>query len=445
MFTKEEMEQLERAFSKNPEYETKHGYTGNKPVEKQGNSQSSAKKRKVDHLSRDERRALWKLKTEFNDLFVKNSKVTRKEDGKQTKKDFKKGLAAEGVWSNSQYENYLKHGKMFLKFCFENHEVKTLKQIKPKMVGDYIQSNIDKGNSPKTIDTYLCAIKKMMEYGKKEKMHNMKKLVNSKHDEMYDSYKKEMYRRGSKNGYSNREAKVIAKQAGKFSPYHQAMVEVLYYSGLRHDELRRIKWDDLDFANNQIYLDRANVTKGSRPRVVPAMPAAMEKLKEIKEMGLHRHDNQKVFGNRFQEHDVRNFVKECASRGHVKYSGIHDFRRTSVRIHTKRIQKMNLTKEQVVDNLLKHVGIDEKLNPMVKVKKMARNPDGSIRMIKTKSGKLRPDWVWDRHPDGTIIEQRKYTKEDLMKRRIDFLINSWVSQILGHARSDITYIYKDDE
>lgn len=443
MFNEDQIKQLERAFSKEPNYETKHGYTGNKPARTDGNKETSAKKRKIDHLTRKERRELWKLHTEYNKLFVKNSKITRKEEGKKTKKDFKKGLKAEGVWSESAYETYLKRAKTFLKYCFEEHGVRTLKDVKPRMVGEFLKTQIKKGNSPKTLDSYLSGIKKMMEYGKKERLHNMKKLVNDKHEGMYEGYKKEMYKRGSKGGYSNREAKIIAKRAGDFSPYHQAMVETLYYSGLRLDELRKIKWSDLDFENNQIYLTRQNVTKGGRPRVVPASPEAMAKLKEIQNMGLHGHENQRVFGNRFGEQDVRNFIKECARNGHVKYSGVHDFRRTSVRIHTKLIQKEKLTKEQVVDRILDHVGVDEKLNPMVKVKEMARNKDGSVKMRKTKSGKMVPVWVYARNPDGSIQTQRKYTREHLMGRRIDFLINSLVSQILGHARSDITFIYRD--
>ncbi|MGM2692760.1 tyrosine-type recombinase/integrase, partial [Bacillus cereus group sp. Bce032] len=429
MFTNDQIQLLERAFSKEPNYETKNGYTGNKPIETDGNKEISAKKRKIDHLTRKERRELWKLHTEYNDLFVKNSKITRKGVGKKTKKDFKKGLKAEGVWSESAYETYLKRAKTFLKYCFEEHGVRTLKDVKPRMVGEFLKTQIEKENSPKTMDSYLSALKKMMEYGKKERLHNMKKLVNDKHEGMYKGYKKEMYKRGTKNGYSNRQAKTIAKQAGKFSPYHQAMIETLYYSGLRLDELRKIKWSDLDFENNQIYLTRENVTKGGRPRVVPAMPEAMQKLKEIRDLGFHGHDNQRVFGNRFQPQDVRNFVKECARNGHVKYSGVHDFRRTAVRIHTKLFQKEKLTKEQVVDRLLTHVGTDEKLNPLVKVKVMAKNKDGSVKMRKTKSGKMVPVWVYARNPDGSIQTQRRYTREHLMGRRIDFLINSLTAQI----------------
>lgn len=442
MFTKEEIEKLERAFSKTPEYQTKYGYTGNKPTQMDGNKEVSAKKRKIDHLTRKERRELWKLHTEYNKLFVKNSMITRKEEGKKTKKDHKKGLKAEGVWSENAYKTYLKRAKTFLKYCYEFHGVKTLKDVKPRMVGEFLKTQIEKENSPKTMDSYLTALKKMMEYGKKERLHNMKKLVNDKHTKMYKGYGKEMYRRGTKGGYSNREAKVIAKQAGKFSAYHQAMIEVLYYSGLRLDELRKIKWSDLDFENNQIYLTRPNVTKGGRPRVVPAMPEAMAKLKEIKDMGLHGHENQRVFGNRFEEQDVRNFVRECARNGHVKYSGIHDFRRTAVRIHTKLIEKEKMTKTQVVDRILAHVGVDEKLNPMVKVKVKARNKDGSIKMRKTKSGRMIPLWVYERK-NGKIVEQRRYTREHLMGRRMDFLLNSLTAQILGHARSDVTYIYRD--
>ena len=43
------------------------------------------------------------------------------------------------------------------------------------------------------------------------------------------------------------------------------------------------------------------------------------------------------------------------------------------------------------------------------------------------------------------IERLKYTKEDLMKKRIDFLKNTYLSEKLGHNRSDITAVYKQKD
>jgi len=231
------------------------------------------------------------------------------------------------------------------------------------------------------------------------------------------------------------------KRAGEFSVYHQSMIEVLAYAGPRIDEFRRLKWKHVDFENNKIALYDPNMTKGARPRFVPIPAETSRKLKEIYNLGLHKSDSQRIWGSRMYEKDIRNFIKECARRGHVKYSAVHDFRRHAVSYHIKQIEKQKLTKLQVAQGIMNHVSGDPRLNPIVVKQDPKRDKKGNI-IYKTKKGGQRYPAMEPRMENGQVVTGPKYTLTELMERRFDYLKNVYVAQILGHNRSDSTSTYK---
>lgn len=444
-----DIEQLQRAFSKSPNYKTKSGYSGNNKTAKerkeakQKKKQLTAKQRKLDDLTRPERNKLWVLHDQVNDMFVKHSKVTRKTEGKETKIDFKQGLKAEGIWSSSSYESNLKKAKTFVKYCVTEHGIEELRDIRPGMLADFIRYNISKNNSAKTISAYVTAAKKLGEFGGKEGLKRLKKLGASKSvQELVPDYSAEEYRRGKKDGYSITDVQVMSKKAGEhFSPLHKAAIEVLGYSGTRLDEFRKVKWNHLDFENNRIYLTDPGMTKGSRPRFVPVREETMQLLKEIKDLNLHSDDNERIWGSKMSEKQTRQFVKECARLGKRGYAAIHDFRRSTVkywmREQEKEFKQNKLDKKGLVDKIMAHVGVDERLNPLIKVYPAKRDEHGNIMWKTVRKGVRIP--MEDKTQEPTLT--RKYVREDLMERRIDFLKNLHLSQILGHNRTDVTYIY----
>ncbi|MDA1542659.1 hypothetical protein PDJ94_27490, partial [Bacillus cereus group sp. TH244-1LC] len=95
----DELEKIQRAMSKNPGYRTSTGYTGNAKEKNKVKHKATAKQRRIDHLSRKQKRELWNVQNEFNKMWERNSNISRKEEGKITKKDVKDGVSAEGVWS----------------------------------------------------------------------------------------------------------------------------------------------------------------------------------------------------------------------------------------------------------------------------------------------------------------------------------------------------------
>lgn len=447
-----EIEKIKRFLSKQADYKTTSGYTGNKKTvkeqkeAKQQNRKYTAKQRQTDDLSRKKRATYGKLQHEIDGLFQKYSKVSRKEDGKETKNNVKKGLKAEGIWSAETYKHYLKKSKTFLKYCVREHDVKNLRDIKPGMVVSFIERHITDNSSPKTIGAYMSAIKKMGEFGANEGLKSFNKLASARAQELVPEYNSDEYRRGKKGGYTIKDVQVLAKKAEEnFSPLHRAAVEVFGFSGPRMDEFLKIKWQNLDFENNRIYLTDPNMTKGSRPRFVPVNPKTMQLLGQIRDLKLHKDDNERIWGSRMDADDVRAFIKECARQGNTKYSGVHDFRRSTVQFHQRKMEKelkQGLTdKEKLVNQIMDHVNVDPRLNPIIEKKFPKRGKDGKIIYKQKKDGTRYPVLV-NKDENGNVVKQHKYVKEELMGKRIDYIKNLYLSQVLGHNRTDITSVYK---
>lgn len=443
----DELEKIQRAMSKNPGYRTSTGYTGNAKEKNKVKHKATAKQRRIDHLSRKQKRELWNVQNEFNKMWERNSNISRKEEGKITKKDVKDGVSAEGVWSVNQYKKYQSMINTFLKHCYEEYGVTKLREVKPKMIGSFLQIQLDRGNSAKTVGLYMSSLKKMAEMGEKEGLKHFGGLINSKHLEMVPTYSQEDYRRGHQGGYTVHDVQKMSSTAGKhFSDYHRVAIEVLGYSGPRLDEFRRIKWSNVDFENNRIMLTDSNMTKGARPRFIPVREKTMQKLKEICDLGLHKDDNQRIWGSRMSEKDVRGFVKECSRLGGAKYSGVHDFRKSAVEYQINQVErelkKGKLDKVEMVKRIMEHVNVDSRLNPIIEKTELKRNKKGEVVYKKRKNGTKYPVRVRVLDESGNPVTGPKYSNEDLMGRKMNYIKNLYLSQVLGHNRTDITAVYK---
>lgn len=448
----EDREKLERAFSKNPNYKTGSGYTGNKKTISEKRQLKNKKKvltekqRRLDELSRKQKRTYWKLQNELEQMFQNNSKVTRKREGKETKKDVKKGLKADGIWSNNTYKNYLTKSKTFLKFCVKNYGITRFGELKPSMVVDFMQYHIDKNSSPKTMGGYRNAILKMAEFGQKEGIQRMAKLDSKTAHMLIPEYNREEYRRGKQGGYSVKDVQVMAKKAGEhFSPLHKVAIELFGFSGPRMDEFRKIKWRHLDFEYNRVYMAEQGMTKGNRPRYLEVPEKTMQQLKEIKDQNLYSDENERIWGSRMTENDVRNFIKECSRLGKRRYSGVHDFRRSCVEYNERKIAKeekqlknRDAFKEKLVNQIMDAVGVDERLNPLIKVYPPVLDENGKQVYKHRKNGSRYP--LFDKSKPPEI--KRKYIKEELIKKRIDYLKDVRISLLLGHNRPDISSVYR---
>ncbi|MGU3398070.1 tyrosine-type recombinase/integrase [Priestia sp. D51] len=490
MFNDDEKEKLKRAFSNQPKYKTSTGFTGNKKSKKEkDNFVVGKKRRKTNHLTNKERKQLMALHQQVDELFVANSHIEAKSEDKLTKKDFKKGdnnnLGAYGIHGSVTFEKYKSIAKTFVKETFEKN--KNLGHISEIGVGEYMDWMEDKMKngqpngekySGKTIGLYGSAIKKMAESaevhgGEYQRLESLgTEKVTRKLDKMKDQYSarytKEQYKRGKSyinkdgkqvNGYSYKDAQKLVKKANDISPYHGAMYEVLSQGCPRHDELLRIKWRQVDTENHRIYLDDPNQTKGGRPRFIPISEKTSQKLQSIMDSGHVKNKDTRIWGSRMTKDDVYNLTKHLCREAHVGYSGVHDFRRAAVEFHMKGVEKAfrsgKLTRDELENKFLDHVNSHPQLNPVGDKWEKVRDDQGKVMYEpmtdkrgnprKDKNGKTRMQAMWRPKMDenNKVVRGPRYTKEDLAEWRTDKLINSYISQVLGHNRSDATSPYKN--
>jgi integrase/recombinase XerD len=94
---------------------------------------------------------------------------------------------------------------------------------------------------------------------------------------------------------------------------HKFALMFLYYAGLRLDELRNLKWQDIDFQRKTIHV---KVSKGQRERII----FLHSRLKDI--MGNMEPDNGFVFKNprnkKYNKRSIQQLVKNAANRAKIK-------------------------------------------------------------------------------------------------------------------------------
>lgn len=97
---------------------------------------------------------------------------------------------------------------------------------------------------------------------------------------------------------------------------HRLLIASLYYSGMRLDEARNLKWEDIDRERKTIHL---KVTKGSRDRILFLHPELerMILLFGSKSSGLVFSSSQGIYNARSIEQAVKNAARKAGIRKHV--------------------------------------------------------------------------------------------------------------------------------
>jgi len=94
---------------------------------------------------------------------------------------------------------------------------------------------------------------------------------------------------------------------------HRLVLALLYYAGLRLNEVRNLKWEDLDFDRDLIHIKKA---KGDKERIV----FLHEKIKQVarenglKEEGFILNSER---GGRYSERSVQEIVKNAARKSKI--------------------------------------------------------------------------------------------------------------------------------
>ena len=158
---------------------------------------------------------------------------------------------------------------------------------------------------------------------------------------------------------------------------YKTMYETLYYCGLRRGELRGLTWNDIDFGNNYLSVNKNVVaTRGdedksymvttpktkSSVRNIPVPKVLLEDLKELYKV----YNNHSGFNNSWYVFGHTEPITNCKIRTRknkncklagVKQIRIHDFRHSCASLLINSGATIN-----VVAKYLGHTKIDETLN-----------------------------------------------------------------------------------
>lgn len=95
---------------------------------------------------------------------------------------------------------------------------------------------------------------------------------------------------------------------------HKLALGLLYYGGLRLNEVRKLKWQDLDFVRKTIHIKKS---KGDRDRIV----FLHERLKQFLDSNGIRKEGFILFSERgsvYSERSIQQIVKSAAKRAEIK-------------------------------------------------------------------------------------------------------------------------------
>lgn len=452
----------------------------------------SAKQRRIHDLTNKQRKNLHEIKRDvFNKLLsISHIQDRSKNPNKKSKKDFKKGsnanLGVEGIHSVKTFIRYREGCNTFVTFCVRHYDIRTLGDIKPKMVDDFfaklIEMYIRKDRSAKTIKHYMNALLKLEEAGKLQEMKIQKQnlklpkhkrkpqkssltsFLKARHREMVGEvkYKKEDYKRGADGGYSLEEAKIIERKVGVlFGEYWRVMIRILWEAGPRISELKRIKFGDFKlggYTGAYIELFHPNQNKNDRPRRVPISLETYDAVMELWEEMEKRNQIQpyeNIWG-RLPESLIRARVKaSCIKKVYdpetgkqvgrtVPYSGIHDFRKATISYFDQLFVKYGNAvwdAENLASAIIWHVDfhlLDNSGNPIQDHLGRVWKPLNAIvckyNYVPSRDG-MRKKYRID--TSGNYIYDYKYKAEELAEWDIRSLRNALESQILGHNRTDV--------
>lgn len=411
-----------------------------KKIRNRPKSKPTKKQKQIEHLTDKQAKELRDLQLQMGSMLHQNSHIIasrKKDENTPTKRDLRKGKnnnrGVEKIHSEGSMKDLMKVSNQLIKHCYETYGIKELKEIKPRMIESFCRGKMEnKEWAHSTLGTRISQIKKIGESASKGGIKHFSRIVSSHTNALKEEFRpegklKDHRTRGKKDngeGLSLREARVISKHAGKlYGPMGEVMMDILTEAGPRANELMKLKWEHFDFSSGTMSMTQKNMTKGGRPRIIEDLSTqTLQKLQDIYESGLFPNDKQTIFRSHFHsEKGVRKAIEESARSGHVANLGIHAFRNATKEYQTKKFKKelkeyqkeygeregSKMYKEHMADKLMRYVGADPKLNPIID------------------------------HETG----ERKFTYEKVVSGRVDGVINSVVTQMFGHNRRDVLYAY----
>lgn len=177
-----------------------------------------------------------------------------------------------------RYSQYLQYFADFIRSNFPTRMQVHL--IQAVHIEEYIQSLIDKGNSPKTANESLAIINGMLEYARRNHHISRNPAKNiSKFPDAPDT---------AVEFFTEEEMDLILENS---PPKWKDIFEFFYLTGLRNGEFVNLTWPDVDFKNKQIKVESKTnwKTKTRNVRFVPLNDRAMEILKRCPRFDNHNY------------------------------------------------------------------------------------------------------------------------------------------------------------
>ena len=213
-------------------------------------------------------------------------------------------------------ESYGASARDFQAF-FEQRKIHKMKQITDDVIRDYTLCQIDRGCAPRTINSRLKALRRLLNFYKAE-IRPSYTVPNIR------LQREECTSRGPLTDDQ------VCMLVRNFSPQDTDSVLVAFIldTGIRSKSVRHVKVDDLDFENGLVVI---RVTKNHEVLVLPLSEALRNLLKEY--IALNQITDGYLFRNRngggmYDRSTVYKFVKRYLRRCGVQKSGAHLFRYT---------------------------------------------------------------------------------------------------------------------
>lgn len=437
------------------------------------------------------RTKFFKMSSNMNTLILKDDMTDpgNRPEGVTRKKDVQAGKVAVGFWS----DNYLDRSKStfenFLKFVIERDEerrrggfykknpkvkeINNLKDLNHHDVQDFIDHKLESGLAASSVRNYVTHIKKVGESTTRHGIKGHKNLVKQKNLNTVPERKRSEFIRNKgvtdgKRGHTLEQANQLIEHIK--DPVVRAGVMVLTDIGTRKDTFFKLEWRDVLDNQGKVktdYIDmtRPGVIKGGREQIAEISERVTEGLQRFWDNGDFKRD-QKIFGDLFTPYLFEKELKKACLATEVDSKGFHAFRRATVEAFDEKVKGM--TKEGLVDGFLRFVNVEvphrttgelyKPHNPIIEKEEPYKVPkvdskgnqlykkDGTLIMVVKKKQKKEGTWYVPMKTKldetGHPIKGPKWTKEELMNSRIDFLRNLYVAEQISHNRPDANAPYR---
>lgn len=232
------------------------------------------------------------------------------------------GEAGDRIFAVRTLQHYCQLNVVFAAWCRDAHGLRRLGDVTPDMVAAFIADLRRRGRSPATVNTYVCAIKKL-DAGLRRvgwRYREAAPLVGEFHGRRADVVA---------DPYSPEDAERLIGVLAEIDPQYGGVARLQRVSGLRVSEAVHLQAGGIALDGSGITLAGPGThAKGGRPRQVPILAQHQPVVVAFLEQGLAQTD-----GHVFQQRQsLTPAVKREASRQAIRLGievgdGTHSFRK----------------------------------------------------------------------------------------------------------------------